>query len=169
MKGDEMIYTFNLRRAYEKPRTKRARVAVKLLRELAMRHAKADAAVVSNRVNAFIWQHGLKKPPRRVRVKLKKVGNVVYILDVNEELKAPAPAKEEKAEKAEKEGEKAKPKAKAKKEAKEKKEEQGEKAKKKTKTKEEEKAEKKAEKATGGSTEGAEKGAESKGQEGEGQ
>lgn len=72
--ADERIYTIPLQGAYEKPSTKRARRAVKLLRSFVSRHMRValDAVSISGDTNALIWRDGMKKPPRRIKVKVSK-------------------------------------------------------------------------------------------------
>lgn len=72
--ADERIYTIPLQDAYEKPSTKRARRAVKLLRSFVARHMRVEeeAVSISGDTNALIWRDGMKKPPRRIKVKVSK-------------------------------------------------------------------------------------------------
>jgi len=69
----EREYTIPLRKVYEVPRKKRAKVAIRLLREFVMRHVKPDDVYISNKVNEEIWQRSIEKPPRRIRVLVRKV------------------------------------------------------------------------------------------------
>ncbi len=66
----ERIYTIPLGDAYAKPRVKRAKVAVKLLRSFISRHMRAGEGSVSlsGAVNSAIWESGMKKPPRKLKV-----------------------------------------------------------------------------------------------------
>lgn len=68
---DELVYTIPLRDSYRAPLTKRAKVAVRVLREFVARHTKAQLIKVSPQVNELIWSRGIKRPPRRVRVKVE--------------------------------------------------------------------------------------------------
>ena len=74
-KAEGRVYTFNLREAYKKPRKKRAKTAVRVLRQLIQRHTKAAVVKISNALNAVIWKHSANKPPRKVKVKGSKEGN----------------------------------------------------------------------------------------------
>ncbi len=82
----ERVYTIPLRDAYEKPRTKRAKVAVKIIRQFAARHMKSsiDNVIISNYLNAIVWKRGIQKPPRKVKVKMKKDGDIVYVYALDE-------------------------------------------------------------------------------------
>ncbi len=149
----EKIFTINLREAYGKPRNKRAPRAIKIIKEFALRHMKGKEAKISIRLNAFVWAHSIQKPPRKVKVKMLKKEDIVYVFHIDEEAKIPEKkAKKEEMEKKEgkkKEEKKKEPKSKEeeKKESKEKKDEKKqekeEKKVKKVQKKEEKKPEKK--------------------------
>lgn len=68
----ERIYTIPLAKAFEYIRTKRARRAIKLIREFAVRHMKAAEAKISEGVNSLVFRDGMQKPPRRVKVRIVK-------------------------------------------------------------------------------------------------
>ena len=53
------------------PRWKRAKRAVKHIREFVMRHTKVDRVVIEPEVNERIWDRGIKKPPRRIKVRVE--------------------------------------------------------------------------------------------------
>ncbi len=73
-------YTFNLRHEWLKAsRFKRAKRAIKALRELVKRHMKVEEVKISNAVNNFVWNHGARKPPAKIRVIVEKKGNVAYV------------------------------------------------------------------------------------------
>ncbi len=70
----ERIYTIPLRKAWVKPRVKRAKGAVAIVRKFLLRHMKSgDIRAVEVKIdpslNELIWRRGAKKPPRRVRVR----------------------------------------------------------------------------------------------------
>lgn len=67
----ELVYTIPLRDAYRAPLTKRAKVAIRVLREFVARHTKAQVIKISPQVNELIWSRGIKRPPRRIRVKVE--------------------------------------------------------------------------------------------------
>ncbi|MEM4389467.1 MAG: 50S ribosomal protein L31e [Candidatus Micrarchaeia archaeon] len=64
----ERIYTIPLRKAFEKPRVKRGRRAVELVRAFVSRHLKAARVIIEGKLNALLLARGIKKPPRRIRV-----------------------------------------------------------------------------------------------------
>ncbi len=95
----ERIYTIPLRREYLKvPRWKRAKKAMKAIREFTVRHMKveADNVKISNSVNEVIWERGGKKVPPKITVKMIKEEEVVYVLLPDEELKKKEEKKEKK-------------------------------------------------------------------------
>ncbi|MFN3527989.1 MAG: 50S ribosomal protein L31e [Candidatus Altarchaeaceae archaeon] len=73
----ERIYTIPLREAYNQPWTKRARKAVRIVKEFLQRHTKQEIKI-GNDVNEEIWKRGMKHPPRKIRVIVKGgVANLV--------------------------------------------------------------------------------------------
>lgn len=115
----ERIYTIPLAAAYDYIRTKRARRAIKVIREFALRHMKAEDAKISEGVNAAIFRNGMQKPPRRIKVRIVKGEDAVakvWLIGEEEKIKENAKKKEDAKKAAEKKLSDAKPKAEAKKE-----------------------------------------------------
>ncbi|MCX8171418.1 MAG: 50S ribosomal protein L31e [Candidatus Bathyarchaeota archaeon] len=71
---EERIYTVPLSRTWISPVTRRAPRAVRLLKVFVKRHMKVDddSIIISNDVNEKIWDRGIEKPPRRIRVRVTK-------------------------------------------------------------------------------------------------
>ncbi|RLE66410.1 MAG: 50S ribosomal protein L31e [Thermoprotei archaeon] len=69
----EREYVIPLRKVYEVPRKKRAKVAVRVVKEFVLKHVKPDDVYISNKVNEKIWEHSVEKPPRRIKVIVRKV------------------------------------------------------------------------------------------------
>ncbi len=69
---EERIYTIPLDRAWISQRKKRAPRAVRTVQAFIQRHMKPEALIVSNEVNERIWSRGIRKPPRRIRVRAAK-------------------------------------------------------------------------------------------------
>lgn len=67
----ERVYVISLKNAYRAPLTKRAKVAIRMIREFLKRHIKAEIIHISPTVNNFIWSRGIAKPPRKLQVKVK--------------------------------------------------------------------------------------------------
>ena len=76
---EEKLYTVNFRKAWITPRGKRTPRAVRMLREFVKRHMKAEAVIISNEINEKLWSRSIKKPPRKMRVRVvkDKEGNVI--------------------------------------------------------------------------------------------
>lgn len=69
---DERIYVIPLSRARNGPRTKWAKKSVRYLREYMYRHMKPESLVISQDCNERIWARGIKKPPRKIKVRATK-------------------------------------------------------------------------------------------------
>lgn len=71
---EERIYTVPLGRAWITPVTRRAPRAMRLLKAFIKRHMKVDddSIRISNEVNEKIWDRGIEKPPRKIRVRVTK-------------------------------------------------------------------------------------------------
>ncbi|MGQ4874419.1 MAG: 50S ribosomal protein L31e [Promethearchaeia archaeon] len=77
---DERIYIVPLAKARKGPRNKWAKKAVKYLREFVTRHFKPEALVISQEVNEKIWERGIQKPPRKLKVRCtKNVDSLVVV------------------------------------------------------------------------------------------
>ncbi len=82
--AEERTYTIPLRQAWEGPRGFRAPKAVRLVKNFVKRHMKPkEEIVMGEEVNEALWSHGIKKPPRRIRVRVvKDKKGKVYIYPV---------------------------------------------------------------------------------------
>ena len=69
---DERIYTIPLAKARRGPRNKRAKKAIRYLREFMERHFKPESLVISQEVNEKIWSRGIQKPPRKIKIRATK-------------------------------------------------------------------------------------------------
>jgi large subunit ribosomal protein L31e len=69
---DERIYIVPLAKARKGPRNKRAKKAVRYLREYMTRHFKPESLVITQEVNEKIWEHSIQKPPRKLKVRATK-------------------------------------------------------------------------------------------------
>lgn len=96
---EEKIYTIPLAKATVRPPKKRAPRAIQLIREFITKHMKIEMKVeeeeeegelpkliISSEVNEKIWDKGIEKPPRKIRVRAAKDsdGNVTVYLAENE-------------------------------------------------------------------------------------
>jgi large subunit ribosomal protein L31e len=86
----ERIYTVPLVGAYKTVRGKRASRAVKMLKSFLARHMKSEEGRVKigADVNSLLWQGGMQKPPRRVKVKAKRDAKGEVSVSLVEETKA---------------------------------------------------------------------------------
>lgn len=71
--AEERTYVIPLRYAYFVPRPKRANKAIKIIREFVKRHLKVEEVLIGDDVNKKVWERNREKPPRRIKVKVKKV------------------------------------------------------------------------------------------------
>ena len=69
---DERIYVVPLAKARHGPRNKYAKKAIRYLREYMIRHFKPESLVISQEVNEKIWERGIQKPPRKLKVRCTK-------------------------------------------------------------------------------------------------
>ncbi len=65
----EEIHTINLKAAYDKPRSRRAGAAINVIRDYVFKHKRKEAKI-SPELNVVIWERGIEKPPRKIKVKL---------------------------------------------------------------------------------------------------
>jgi large subunit ribosomal protein L31e len=94
---EERIYTVPLGKAWIMPPRKRTPRAMRMLRAFITKHMKLEAKkeeeleeeeeelpklVISNEVNEKVWERGVEKPPRKIRVRAAKDkdGNVTVYL-----------------------------------------------------------------------------------------
>ena len=112
----ERIYTIPIRREWEKaPRYKRAKKAVKAVREFLAKHMKVydrdlKKIKVERWLNMALWARGIKHPPARIKVRAVKDDNGIVRAELAE-LPKKAKLEEEKKLKAKVETEKKKVKA----------------------------------------------------------
>ena len=94
----ERTYTIPLRREYMKVANhRRTEKASRALREFISKHMKSENVNIGKYLNEFVWMHGMKNPPPRVKVNIVKVPEgVVYAELFGKPLKI---GKEEKKEK----------------------------------------------------------------------
>ena len=69
---DERIYVIPLAKARKGPRNKWAKKSIRYLREFMTRHFKPESLIISQEVNERIWERGIQKPPRKLKVRVTK-------------------------------------------------------------------------------------------------
>jgi large subunit ribosomal protein L31e len=67
---EEKVITLSLREAWKAPRNRRAKAAVRVLKEQLKRHIKKDTKIELS-VNKAIWKRGIKNPPRKIKLNVK--------------------------------------------------------------------------------------------------
>ena len=65
-------YVVPLGIAYEAPAYRRAKVAIRMIKEFTTRHMKATEISIKEDVNEKIWAHGIRHPPRRITVNMDR-------------------------------------------------------------------------------------------------
>ena len=70
----ERVITVPLKATKMAPRSRRAKRAVKEVREFIARHMKAeeDKVWIDTKLNEKLWERGIQKPPSRIAVKAVK-------------------------------------------------------------------------------------------------
>ncbi len=70
----ERVITVPLKATKMAPRSRRAKRAVKEVREFIARHMKAeeDKVWIDTKLNEKLWERGIQNPPSRISVKAKK-------------------------------------------------------------------------------------------------
>jgi large subunit ribosomal protein L31e len=79
---EERFYTIPLRKAWISPRKKRAPKAARIVKSFVLKHMKVrteaegeeepEKLVIDNEVNEKLWDRGIEKPPRKIRVRVVK-------------------------------------------------------------------------------------------------
>ncbi len=65
-------YTVPLGVVFEAPPYRRAKVAIRVIREFTARHMKATDVSISEEVNQLVWARGIKHPPRRIKLDMER-------------------------------------------------------------------------------------------------
>ena len=96
----ERIYTINLGKVLLSPNNQRAKRAINMIREFAMRHMKSEKVKIEEDVSHLVWERGIRHPPRKIRVKLTKDDDDnIIVSKYQEEKKVEEKPKEKKEEK----------------------------------------------------------------------
>lgn len=66
------VYIVPLGLVYEAPPYRRAKVAIRMIKDFVKRHMKASEVSIGKDVNELIWARGIKHPPRRIRLEMKR-------------------------------------------------------------------------------------------------
>lgn len=72
----DRVYTIPLRKEFMKmPNWKRTPKAVKAIKEFVQKHMKVEEVKIGHDVNVLVWGKGIKNPPSRIKVNVKKEDN----------------------------------------------------------------------------------------------
>jgi large subunit ribosomal protein L31e len=66
------VYMVPLRRAFEAPKYRRTKVAIRVIREFTSRHMKATEVKIEEAVNEKLWSRGIGNPPRRIKLEMER-------------------------------------------------------------------------------------------------
>lgn len=70
MSEEERVYTINLSKVVLTPRSRRSKRAINMIREFAMKHMKSEEVKIDEELNQIVWERGIRRPPRKIRVKI---------------------------------------------------------------------------------------------------
>jgi large subunit ribosomal protein L31e len=73
----EKIYTIPLRDSFEVPRSRRASAAMKVVKAFLVKNTKDANVKLDNSIGKAVWSRSMRKPPRRIRVKVTKEDEVL--------------------------------------------------------------------------------------------
>lgn len=81
MAEDERVFTIPFIKTKRTPRTKKAKRAITEVKEYISRHMKVekDKVWIDTLLNEKIWERGIQKPPKRLRVKAVKFEDLVEV------------------------------------------------------------------------------------------
>jgi large subunit ribosomal protein L31e len=66
------VHMVPLRRAFEAPKYRRTKVAIRIIREFTTRHMKATEVKIDEDVNLLLWARGITNPPRRIKLEMER-------------------------------------------------------------------------------------------------
>lgn len=67
----ESVHTIPLRKAFDHPKTSRAKYAVREIKRYIRKHTRKEPFVDAS-VNEVIWARSIQKPPRKIKVKIQE-------------------------------------------------------------------------------------------------
>lgn len=68
----ERIYTIPLGKVLLSPDNRRAMRAINMIREFARHHMKVEDIRIEENLSHLIWARGIRRPPRKIRVRMSK-------------------------------------------------------------------------------------------------
>ena len=75
----DRVYTINLGKVLLSPDNRRAKRAINMIREFARHHMGISEVKIDMDVSHIIWSKGIRSPPRKIRVRMRKTdeGNIL--------------------------------------------------------------------------------------------
>ncbi len=93
----ERVYTINLGKVLLTPNNQRAKRAINMIKEFARHHMKTEEIKIEETLGHLIWKRGIKHPPRKIRVSMKKTDEgFVLVSPYEEEIEEVTKPKQEK-------------------------------------------------------------------------
>ncbi|MEW6044290.1 MAG: 50S ribosomal protein L31e [Thermoproteota archaeon] len=83
----ERVYTINLGKVWLSPNNQRAKRAINMIREFATHHMKTEQIKIDQDLSQTVWKHGIRSPPRKIRVKMAKTEEGYVLVSPYEEEK----------------------------------------------------------------------------------
>ncbi len=77
--AETQIHTVNLRRVRRVNPRKRAKKAMRILKDYVTQHTGAESVSVSNAVNHKMWENGARKPPTSIEVQIMVDGGAAHV------------------------------------------------------------------------------------------
>jgi large subunit ribosomal protein L31e len=93
---EEKIYTVPIIKTKNSPRSKRAKIAVREIKEFLKKHTKSDNIKIDKSVNELVWERGIKNPPSKIRLKVVKIDDIIWAYTPEAEVKIEEIKKEKK-------------------------------------------------------------------------
>ncbi|MFB5631203.1 MAG: 50S ribosomal protein L31e [Nitrosopumilaceae archaeon] len=81
----ERVYTINLGKVLLTPNNQRAKRAINMIKEFARHHMKTEEIKIEETLGHLIWKRGIKHPPRKIRVSMKKTDEGFVLVSPYEE------------------------------------------------------------------------------------
>ncbi len=76
----ERNYVIPLRAGFIKvPKYYRSKRAINQIKDFVIKHMKVSEVKIGKNLNEFVWQHGIKNPPGKVKVKVIKDASVASV------------------------------------------------------------------------------------------
>jgi large subunit ribosomal protein L31e len=72
----EKVYNIKLTEAYKKSINRRSPYAVRIVKDYVKMHTKAQEVKIGSKLNEAVWERGIKRPARSVRVKVVMDGDI---------------------------------------------------------------------------------------------